>query len=511
MPKILFLIQPTIGHLNALLSIALQMREEGHSVRFLVPGIRWKVRTGIRIFDTGQEVPARIARHGLAVDVLPPHPSLLWDALRLPRKSGYAETSHAFRMFFKGMEHYARHVLKHIEKHRPHALVTDFAFPAAGLAAESAGIPYAAVYHSGLPFRGAGIPPFGSGLPIGGSYSDPADEHVLRETRLLEDIDSRVARARRAFGLPPAGPDLLRRPYSPWLNLVASAPILEAPRDNLTANTIFVGPCLSHRVEEGFPFERLRSDKFKVYVSLGTVFNDRPEVFRKILRSLAAPDYQVIVSAGGAFEALAGEALPVNASVYRAVPQIGMLERIDLFISHGGNNSTNEALAAGKPLLVLPVGGEQADNASRIVYLGVGKRMDIADFTETQLLDLVEELRRNPAFRRKTAAIRDGLKPFHGTVTASRYIAWMAERKRPCDFGVPKFEEGAQPVIPTEVAPRTIMDRQNRERMPGMFLAWGLARRAKWASAFLGAVYLLLYKTDQNGKNGFEIYGSSRE
>lgn len=62
-------------------------------------------------------------------------------------------------------------------------------------------------------------------------------------------------------------------------------------------------------------FERLRPDKFKVYVSLGTVFNDKPEVFRMVLRALAAPDYQIIVCAGGMYEALAGNALPPNAAL----------------------------------------------------------------------------------------------------------------------------------------------------------------------------------------------------
>lgn len=109
-------------------------------------------------------------------------------------------------------------------------------------------------------------------------------------------------------------------------------------------------------------------DKFKIYVSLGTVFNNKPEVFRTIMRALDVPDYQVIISAGGAYRKLHKSAIPENAIVYRNVPQISLLKKIDLFISHGGNNSINEALSSGKPIIVMPVGGEQADNANRIVY-----------------------------------------------------------------------------------------------------------------------------------------------
>jgi len=429
MSKVVFLNQPSVGHLNTLLSIASQMKEEGHSIRFLVPSVQG-VRTGIQVLDTGSAIPDRITRNGLVCDLIPPHLSLIWNAFLLPYKSGYEETIHAFNMFYKGIEHNTRYVLKFIERHCPDILVTDFAFPAASLAAEIAKIPYVVIYHSGLPFRGDGIPPFGSGLPIGGDYTNPANEYVGQESQFIECLDRRVNNARRAFGLQPAEPDILRRPYSPWLNLVASATSMEAPRNNLTDNTFFIGPCFGRRAEEEFSFDQLRYDKFKIYISLGTVFNNKPEVFRKIMHALDIPDYQVIVSAGGAYKKLQKSAIAKNAIVYRSVPQISLLNKIDLFISHGGNNSTNEALASGKPIIVMPIGGEQADNASRIVYLGVGKRIDIIKFNERQLLSIVEEIRQIPTFQERALTIMNSLRSTQGVVTASRCIAWVAQQKK---------------------------------------------------------------------------------
>jgi MGT family glycosyltransferase len=430
MSKVIFLNQPSVGHLNTLLCIASQMKEEGHSVRFLVPSVQG-VRTGIQVFDTGSAIPDRITQNGHVCDLIPPHLSLIWNALLLPYKSGYEETIHAFNMFYKGIEHNTRYVLKFIERHCPDVLVTDFAFPAASLAADIAKIPYVVIYHSGLPFRGDGIPPFGSGLPIGGDYTNPANEYVGQEIQFIECLDRRVNNARRAFGLQPAEPDILRRPYSPWLNLVASATSMEAPRNNLTDNTFFIGPCFGKRAEEEFSFDQLRSDKFKIYISLGTVFNNKPEVFRKIMHALDIPDYQVIVSAGGAYKKLKKRAIAKNAIVYRSVPQISLLNKIDLFISHGGNNSTNEAIASGKPIIVMPVGGEQSDNASRIVYLGVGKRIDIVKFNERQLLSIVEEIRQIPTFQERALTIMNSLRSTQGVVTASRCIAWVAQQKKP--------------------------------------------------------------------------------
>jgi len=431
MSKVIFLNQPSVGHLNTLLNIASQMKEDGHSVQFLVPGIRG-IRTGIQVFDTGNSIPDRITQKGLACDLIPPHLSLIWNAFFLPYKSGYEETIHAFNMFYQGIEHNTRYILKFIQEYCPDVLVTDFAFPAASLAAEVAKIPYVVIYHSGLPFRGSGIPPFGSGLPIGDDYSNPSNEYVGRENQFIEHLDRLVNNARRVFGLQPAEPDILRRPYSPWLNLVVSVTAMEAPRNNLTDNTFFIGPCFDKRSgEEQFPFDQLRSDKFKIYISLGTVFNNKPEVFAKIMRALDVPDYQVIVSAGGAYKKLQKSAIPKNATIYRSVPQTGLLNKIDLFISHGGNNSINEALASGKPIIVMPVGGEQADNASRIVYLGVGKRIDITRFSEKQLLGIVEEIRQTPTFQEQVLNIMNDLSSTRGVATASRCIAWVAQQKKP--------------------------------------------------------------------------------
>ena len=85
MSKVIFLNQPSVGHLNTLLSIASKMKEDGHVVRFLVPVIQG-VKTGIQVFDTGIAIPERIKRNNLAYDLIPPHLSLIWNSFLLPLK-----------------------------------------------------------------------------------------------------------------------------------------------------------------------------------------------------------------------------------------------------------------------------------------------------------------------------------------------------------------------------------------------------------------------------------------
>jgi MGT family glycosyltransferase len=168
-----------------------------------------------------------------------------------------------------------------------------------------------------------------------------------------------------------------------------------------------------------------------VYVSLGTVFNDKPEVFRTLLRGLDTPGIQVVVSAGAAYPRLASGPLPSNALLFRRVPQVDLLPKVDLVIGHGGNNSTNETLSAGKPLLVVPVGGEQHDNARRVEYLGAGLFQPLQTLSEENVRRAVAQLREEPSFRAKAEALSRNLEATDGPSTSSALIALLARRRTP--------------------------------------------------------------------------------
>lgn len=432
MSRVLFVNQPSVGHLTTLLNVAVRMRADGHDVSFLTPGFGFP-RLGIPVLDTARAVPDMIGKHGIRVGLLRPTADVLWHGLTLPWKTGFREVLTAVGFITKGLASYARQVGDVLARERPDVVVADFGFPAAGLAAERAGIPFAPIYHSGLPFRGDLVPPFGSGLPIGSPAAVTAP-FAREEKRVLDRLDYQMNVARRRLGLPPTARDVLRTPLSPWLNLIASVEAAEVPRANLTATTWFVGPCFGARQLAGqpeFPFNALRPDKFKVYVSLGTVFNDRPWFFRKIFRALAGPEFQVVVSAGAAHDRLRREAVPENVLLFRSVPQAALLPKVDLFISHGGNNSVNESLSAGTPLVVAPVGGEQADNAARVVHLGFGRRIDIEASDEADIRAAVNAVRADPGFARRLAEIRAVIATTDGPGTASRLVAKLAETRAP--------------------------------------------------------------------------------
>jgi len=104
---------------------------------------------------------------------------------------------------------------------------------------------------------------------------------------------------------------------------------------------------------------------------------------------------------------------------------------VDAVISHGGNNTVNETLAAGKPLLVMPVGGEQGDNAGRVEYLGVGLRADIRKSTSREIGAKVNRLIEEPTFHQRAKEIAKALALTEGPVTAARFIEHVVQNRRP--------------------------------------------------------------------------------
>ena len=93
------------------------------------------------------------------------------------------------------------------------------------------------------------------------------------------------------------------------------------------------------------------------------------------------------------------------------LPQTKVIPQVDLVISHGGNNTTTEALHFGKPLVVLPLFWDQYENAQRIDELGFGVRLDTYSFADAELTGAVDRLLADTGLRdrldRMGAAIRD--------------------------------------------------------------------------------------------------------
>jgi UDP:flavonoid glycosyltransferase YjiC (YdhE family) len=384
---------PSVGHTQALRAIGRELLGRGHAVRFAItrpprlPSLLpmpQPLRAAIDVFDG-------LAGDGFERIAMPMTLRGAYAAARVASSRGYDELDWAVELFTCDAFDVARRLAGALDGSE--VVVADFAYFGAWLGAEQRGVPLVAVFHSGLPFPTEGKPPLGSGLDPG---SDPSTWAWAerRVERLSRHVDRRIAQARRRLGLPPVRPRLFERPYSTTLNIITSFEAWELPRPTLRAEAagpiLWAGPCLGERAADRreFPFERLRADRPSVYISLGTVFNDRPRVYAALVEGVHRAGASAVVAAGASFEAVSRIAAPDDI-VVRFAPQVALLPRMTAMIGHGGNNSTNEALRAGKPLVVVPFGGEQIANAQRVVGLGVGRKLDPADLSPERVAEAV--------------------------------------------------------------------------------------------------------------------------
>ena len=108
------------------------------------------------------------------------------------------------------------------------------------------------------------------------------------------------------------------------------------------------------------------------------------------------------------------------------LPQPAILPLVDLVITHGGNNTTCEALHHGKPMVVLPIFWDQYDNAQRMHETGLGVRLATYECEAAELTGAVDRLLADEALRARLAAMAARLQRRSGTVAAAGLIEQLA-------------------------------------------------------------------------------------
>jgi MGT family glycosyltransferase len=139
-----------------------------------------------------------------------------------------------------------------------------------------------------------------------------------------------------------------------------------------------------------------------VYLSLGSLGGADVELMRRLVDVLGRTAHRFVVSKGPMGDLIE---LPDNMVGESSVPQTKVIPAVDLVITHGGNNTTTEALHFGKPMVVLPLFWDQYDNAQRMHELGFGVRLDTYSFSDGQLIDAVDDLLADVVLRARSAEI----------------------------------------------------------------------------------------------------------
>src|SRR5262249_29444173 len=138
-----------------------------------------------------------------------------------------------------------------------------------------------------------------------------------------------------------------------------------------------------------------------IYASLGSLVNGQPRIYRAILEAVAKlAGIQVVLSIGKNVKRDDLGPIPANTLVVRTAPQIELLKRAALCITHAGLNTVLESLAQGVPMAAIPIGYDQPGVAARIAYHGVGEVVEVDDLNAENLSRLIHGVLKDPGYRR---------------------------------------------------------------------------------------------------------------
>lgn len=277
-------------------------------------------------------------------------------------------------LFFGPLPLYARDTAEALERFAPDAVAVDYLVLGAIPAVERSALPYAVLMHNPFQLPVGGAVPVGLGLRPHPGLLGRARDRVL--WRLLIRMFDRAGLAglnaqRRAFGLRP-----LAHFYEQWLRatrlLVQTSPSFDFPL-RLPSHVVHVGPELDDPAwTQAWTSPWAPGDaRPLVLVSLGSTFQDQRGPTARLIEAASTLPVRALVTTGGQFSAAELPSAP-NVVTVASAPHAALLPQTSVMACHGGHGSVIKALAHGVPVLSVPLGRDQLDNAARAKALGAG-------------------------------------------------------------------------------------------------------------------------------------------
>ncbi|MDP8922525.1 MAG: glycosyltransferase [Chloroflexota bacterium] len=383
--RILFTCSAALGHLHPLVPIARAAAQAGHEVAFATqaPFAPTVERTGFRVF------PAGMAK--ATADAFPEAATLRGPDI------GAFVLAHVRPAQAAAM---AADLLNIVAEWRPDLLVRESHEYGACIVAERLGLPYAVVE-----------------IIAGG---------MSQERRAI--LSAGLAGVLAAHGLPP----------DPELRIEERQLVLSPfpPSYRGGAARVADTPWLSIRPT---PFDQSGDEQQPAwieelaaqptaYLTLGTslLFNARPAIFRAFIEGLANERLNLIVAVGPNNDPADFGPAPPNVRIERYIPQTLLFSRCAVVICHGGSGTVMAALAHGLPLVLVPIGADQPQNARRCADLELARVLDEDTLDPAVARAAVLQVLGTPSYRQHAEQLRAEIDALPGPEQAVTLLERLA-------------------------------------------------------------------------------------
>ena len=423
MARILFGNVPAQGHISPTIAIAAELQKQGHTVAYACHPCMQRIfkRTGISLLEN--------FRWG----------DLLWEVSNIKAVNRVKSALHLLKetrgaphkLFIHKLEEGTSDFLNVLDSWKPDVCVCDMIFLPGMIAAEARGIPFATSCAGVFPLQGEDLPPYGPGYPPDMKSAGKANVlfHELERFVIRSNLKV-INRVRGIYHLSPVK-EILFYP-SPYLYLAYTTEAFEYSRAAFPSQVFFVGPSLTDNrgdFDDDFPWDWF-DGRPVVYFSMGTIYTKK-SIFDKVIEASRGAPWKLVASTSRHLEPAIWKDLPENVLIRKYVPQPVLLRKVNAVISHGGNNTVTETLAAGIPLAVLPQGVDQFEAAQRVVEAGAGLRLNPWQVSLKSLQQAVRQLLTVPLYRQNAERVAADYALCNGPATAAALICRLAAEGMP--------------------------------------------------------------------------------
>jgi len=420
------------GHLNALITLGLELQERGHRVTFFEkPKIERQIReAGLQFHAIGkQESPFKgKGPDASAGGVLSELATLRFNLRRIGHD----------------LDNYFRETEPALHSAGVDALIVNEIAITGPTLAELLGLPYFIVSTS-VPhnFGWKAYPAF-SGYRFSKSWFSALQTGILEisSVKMHGPIRAVVNRYRATRGLAPVRG--INATYPPLAQLSQLPECLDLPRSSFPEYFHYTGPFArgGARPAIDFPWDRLDGRPL-IYASLGTTRNAQAEILRMIAEACKDLPAQLVISLGRRFDVSMFGSWPGNPIVAEFVPQLEILKRASLVITHAGPNTVFETLMEGKPMGAIPIAHDQPAIAARLARLGAAEVLPVMRLSAQMIREAAVKVMADPLYRHAAEKMQKKLRTLNGVERAAEIIEesltrWEVERgpsRRGFDLG----------------------------------------------------------------------------
>jgi UDP:flavonoid glycosyltransferase YjiC (YdhE family) len=370
----------SLGDLHPLIAVGLELRERGHDV----------------VFATNFSHQERVTRHGFEFHAIRPHISpedpaavaYLMDLKRGPERMLRELLFPALRDMYADL--------------RETCVGADLLFAgelvyAAPMLAEKTGIAWASFALAPLSFFSAYDPPVVPPYPwLAHFYRfGPAVGRLIARFghAVTKSWIGPVLELRKELGLPEGPHPVFEGKFSPQLVVAMFSSLMATPQRDWPPNTVQTGFTFYDAASGALPTELeafLEAGAPPVVFTLGSAaVHDPGAFFHESIETAARLGIRALVIAG---DSPPTETPPPNVLVTGYAPYSATFARAAAIVHQGGIGTTAQALRAGKPMIVVPYGFDQPDNAARVRRLGVAETISRGKYNRTRVVAALQRI-----------------------------------------------------------------------------------------------------------------------